>query len=223
MRRWLRLYPRWWRQRYGDEFEDVIAALADDRRSWWLAVDIARGALDAHVRGRLELKRHATDCALRRGILDGGLIALALAVLVVVTNVVLPPGPRQSDGDPRSLVLSLAVGASVALALTLIGARCRRGSDTMLAGVKGGAAAGCVIAVVVTLSFLTVNNLFLDIVSQQHDKHVAFDSSGWSSMRAYLSVRQLRSALVLVPIGTLAGALLGFIGGSVIPRPARPR
>jgi len=48
-----------------------------------------------------------------------------------------------------------------------------------------------VIAVVVTLSFLTVNNLFLDIVSQQHDKHVAFDSSGWSSMRAYLSVRQL--------------------------------
>lgn len=79
------------------------------------------------------------------------------------------------------------------------------------------------IAVVVTLSFLTVNNLFLDIVSQQHDKHVAFDSSGWSSMRAYLSVRQLRSALVLVPIGTLAGALLGFIGGSVIPRPARPR
>jgi len=133
----LRLYPRWWRQRYGDEFEDLIAALADDRRSWWLAVDIARGALDAHVRGRLELKRHATDRALRRGILDGGLIALALAVLVVVTNVVLPPVPRQSDGDPRSLVLSLAVGASVALALTLIGARCRRGSDTMLAGVRG--------------------------------------------------------------------------------------
>src|SRR5207248_241334 len=28
----LGLYPRWWRERYGDEFTDLVGALVDDRR-----------------------------------------------------------------------------------------------------------------------------------------------------------------------------------------------
>jgi hypothetical protein len=43
----LRLYPRRWRERYGDEFELVLRAWTPGSRA---ALDVVRGALDAHVR-----------------------------------------------------------------------------------------------------------------------------------------------------------------------------
>jgi hypothetical protein len=67
-----------------------------------------------------------------------------------------------------------------------------------------------------------VNNLFLSIVSQQHDKRVAFAASGWTSMRAYLTVAQLRGGLFLVPVLAVVGAALGLLGGVVFgPRGRR--
>jgi len=44
--RWLRLYPRDWRDRYGDELRDVLDTRAVD---WRIRLDLARGALDAHL------------------------------------------------------------------------------------------------------------------------------------------------------------------------------
>lgn len=55
MRGLLRLYPRRWRERYGDEFD---ALLADSRRGPRLLLDIARAALDERIReGDIGLKR----------------------------------------------------------------------------------------------------------------------------------------------------------------------
>lgn len=220
MRHLLRLYPRWWRERYGEEFAELIADLSGARRRLGLAIDICRGALDARLRGRHGMRRWSVDAAVRRGAYDGMIVAGALAVLVVLTNVVFPGGPEESDGDPGYLVQFLATYALLGLLLITIGARAQRRATTPLAGAKGGGAAGFVIAVLVTLTFLAVNNLFFDIVSQQHDKRVAFAASGWSSMRAYLSVTQLAGALVLVPMLTLVGAVLGIVGGTVLGRRA---
>lgn len=47
MRVLLRLYPRRWRERYGEEFELVLRASPPGLRT---ALDVVRGALDAHVR-----------------------------------------------------------------------------------------------------------------------------------------------------------------------------
>ena len=116
-------------------------------------------------------------------------------------------------------LITLAVLAGL---LVLIGARGRRrarAQDGMLAGVKAGATAGAVIAAMVTLTFLAVNNLFLDIVSRQHDKRVAFAASGWMSMRAYLTVTQLEGALVLIPVLAVVGALLGLLGAAISRQP----
>ena len=159
------------------------------------------------------------DAALRRGIYDGLIIAAVLTVLVVLTNVVFPPDPAESDSDPEYVAQIGAVYLVMALLLVVIGARARRRSDGFWSGAKGGAAAGLVLAIAVTLIFLIVNNLFLDLVSQQHDKRVAFAASGWSSMRAYVSVQQLVGALFLIPAGTIVGAGLGLLGGAVF----RPR
>ncbi len=46
----LRAYPRWWRDRYGDEQRAVVDDLRGDGRSpWWIGADLARGALLARA------------------------------------------------------------------------------------------------------------------------------------------------------------------------------
>ena len=52
-------------------------------------------------------------------------------------------------------------------------------------------------------------------MSQQHDKRVAFAASGWSSMRAYLTVRTILGTFVLTPAFGLIGAALGGLGGAI--------
>lgn len=217
MRTVLSLYPRWWRERYGEEFAELVATVSSERGGWWLALDVGRGAVDAHLHGRPGRNRHFADSALRRGVHDGVIISAVLAVAAVLTNVVFPAGSDDSDSDPKYVMGFLAGYLLLAVLLIVVGARARRRSDTRLAGVKGGAAAGAVIALLVMVTFLVMNNLFFDIVSQQHDKRVAFAASGWSSMRAFITVAQLQGGLHLIPAAALIGSALGFFGGAVSP------
>lgn len=61
VRRLLRLYPRAWRERYAEE---VAAVLAEHPVTYWTALDIVLGALDAHLHGDL-LPRRLTSMAHR--------------------------------------------------------------------------------------------------------------------------------------------------------------
>jgi hypothetical protein len=220
---WLmRRYPRRWRDRYGEELAQLVVDLSPAQDRWRLALDVGRGAIDAHTYERLVMKRF--DAAWRRGIRDGLIIAGLIAVLVVFTNVIFPPGPDESDGDPEYLWQYLAALIVLAALLIAVGARARRQADGAISGVKAGAAAGVIIGAAVTVTFLVVNNLFLDIVSRQHDKRVAFAASGWTSMRAYLTVTQIAGGLFLVPALAVVGAVLGLIGAAVFrPRTASPK
>jgi hypothetical protein len=217
---WLiKLYPRGWRDRYGEEFAALLGDMTGGRHRLLLALDVGRGALDAHLRRRSDMSGHMADVAVRRGVYDGFIVSGLLAIVVVITNVVSPSGPNESDSSPEYQFQLLATVSILAALFVAIGARARRRSNQRFAGARAGAAAGGVIAVAVTLTFLAVNNLFLDIVSRQHDKRVAFAASGWSSMRAFLSVSQLRGAVFLVPALIVVGGVLGLIGGAVF----RPR
>ncbi len=224
MNRLIRLYPRAWRERYGDEF----AALVDDLRAerggrLTEDLDIARGALDAHLHRRYPMRRFLSDAALRRGALDGLVVAALVTVSIVLTNVVFPPGPDESDSDPEYVVQNLITYGLIAVLFAVIGARGARRTGNLGGGLRAGAVAGFVVALLTIVDFLVVNNLFFSIVSQQHDKIVAYQASGWSSMRAYITVQQLFGALFVVPVAPLVGALLGLVGGAVRLRlrPAR--
>jgi hypothetical protein len=224
--RLVKLYPRDWRERYGDEFAELVTALAGERDGRGrLAPDIGHGALDAHLYRRYRMRRFLSDPALRRGCYDGLIIAAVMAVVVVLTNVVFPPGPTESDGDPEYRWQLLAGCALLAILFVLIGARGARRSGSATGGLRAGAVAGFVIALLVILDFLVVNNLFFSIVSRQHDKVVTFQASGWTSMRAYINVQLLRGAVFVIPAGTLVGGLLGYLGGAgrALLRPTRGR
>jgi hypothetical protein len=220
-RRLLRLYPRWWRERYGEEFGALIDDLSGTGPTPWLVADIVRGAVDARLRKGLAM--FFKDPAVRRGIYDGLIISGLLAVVIVLTNVVFPVGPGESDDDPEYLLQLLATAAALAGLFLLVGARGRRRLDSPSAGTKAGLAAGIVVAVMVTITFVVMNNAFWDVISQQHDKQVAFAASGWSSMRAYISIRQVEGLVVVVPVFGAFGAVLGLIGGLVGPLLGRSR
>jgi len=171
--------------------------------------------------GRPDVQRHLCDAALRRGARDGLLISALIGIVVVLTNVVFPAGPNVSDGDPEYAAQILAAYVFFAGLLILVGARAQRRSPGRLAGAKAGATAGVVIAMLVTVIFLVVNNAFFAIVSQQHDKRVAFAASGTSSMRAYINTAQIEGGLLLIPALAVVGAALGLLGGMTARR--RPR
>jgi hypothetical protein len=213
--RWL--FPRWWWDRYGDEFAALVDDLSGTRPRWRLIADTVACALDVRVRG-LSMRRIFTDPAVRRGIYDGLILSAVTAVLVLLTNVIFPPGPNESDSDPEYL---WQYGASLLVLVAIfvwIGFRGRRRGSTAFDGARAGISAGVVVAVMVTLTFLAMNNAFLGVVSQQHDKRVSFAASGWTSMRAYLSVTQLESLMILIPVGVIAGLSLGLVGGFIAGR-----
>lgn len=169
------------------------------------------------------MRRLFANPALRLGALDGIVISALTAVDVVLTNVVFPPGPDESDSDPEYIWQSLAIYAVLALLLVAIGARAGRRGPRPASGAVAGGAAGAVVAVLVTLTFIIVNNVWLDIVSRQHDKRLAFAASGWTSMRAYLTVQQLLGGAFLIVALAVVGAVLGLVGAAVFRRrPAGP-
>jgi hypothetical protein len=219
--RLIALYPRAWRDRYGEEFAAMVAALSADGPSRYgrlrLALDIIRGAFDAHLN-----RRSTMNPALRRGVLDGLLLAAVIATVLFLSNVVFPGGPNESDDDPEYLVQILAAYLLLAVAFVVIGVRARRRLDTDWAGALGGAAAGLVIAIGVLVATLVIDNAWLALVSQQHDKRVAFAGSGWTSMRAYLNVRTLFGAVFVLPVATIVGGVLGLVGGLIGGRRRRP-
>ena len=171
------------------------------------------------------MRRYLDDPAVRRGAYDGVVVAAALVVVVVWTNVLFPAGPNESDSDPEYVRQILAVYAALALLLVAIGAHGRPRAATAVDSIKAGAAAALVVAALTMATFLVVDNAFFDVVSQQHDKVVTFAASGWSSMRAWVNYQLLGGSLFVLPGATAFGAALGYLGGALRAglRPRRQR
>jgi hypothetical protein len=209
MKRLLRLYPAWWRDRYGAE----MAALLDDlprRARAATAVDLLRGALDA----RFALaKESGMPSPGARSVRVAVLLALAtwvaLSVGIVLTNVVFPH--RRGD-DTLDVLLAYF---SVFIVLAVVGyLAARRGASTR-GIVLCGALAGVLIGLLTIGTFFVVDNVWLDIVSQQQTKIDGLARSGGGSMRAYINAGLSGAAVGLPLILAAFGAMLSLAGGSI--------
>jgi hypothetical protein len=124
------LYPRRWRDRYGEE---LAALLEEQRATPALIVDLLRGALDAHLHLG-ELVPEAPEPALRRA--AGTLVqALALALLAVAAMTkATEDGNLATDaasdaaraGSALAAAGALALAAPTALGLLAAASRARR-------------------------------------------------------------------------------------------------
>jgi hypothetical protein len=210
------LYPRRWRERYRDELDVLISDMSHGQRGsarLWLAIDIIRGAVDAHLQGRFGMRRHLNDTPLRRGLLDGAVAAVTIAVVLFLSNVVYPKPPTESDSDPEYIRQLLAAYALLLLFFLAVGVHARWRGGSPLAGIKGGVVAGITITVIVFAATAFIDNAFLSIVSQQHDKRMAFERSGLSSMRLFLNLQNLIGLAVLLPGSAVIGGALAGLGG----------
>ncbi len=207
----LALYPARFRREHGPAMRQVLREMLDDPAIGpWLA---ARRVL-GDVGGSLLPERLA---ALREGAVRtsgpryGLALGLVLGVAVVLTNVV-DPGFGYFGLDEN---VAMALAAALLLAsFAAAGFLASRATGRLVAGLRAGALAALIGVGLMMLTFLVVDNLFLDIVSQQPDKIWGFEHSQYASMRAYVTVSQLRGFLLL-PVFGLVGAACGGVGAAL--------
>jgi hypothetical protein len=139
-----------------------------------------------------------------------------VASVTFVSNTI----PALSENSPNPWVGAQVpvVYVGMFVLLMAIGARGARRSNTRYAGSKAGATAGFLIATVALLALFGVDNLFFGIVSQQPEKVAAFATSGQSSMRTFVNLSLVPPALVMIPLATVTGAMLGAVGGLLVRR-----
>lgn len=140
-RHWLvRLYPRAWRDRYGDELSDLIACGRVDRRVVW---DVAIGAAREHARAAR--RKGETIMVTARG--NAGVLVRnpsaalpiamsALALIVVLGNIALFGSARQPDEGAAAHLFQILVVGQVPLIAWFVWRRLRShqpGTLTILA------------------------------------------------------------------------------------------
>jgi hypothetical protein len=209
----IRLYPARWRQRYGAELDQLVHDLRPSTSRMALAVDLLRGAFDAHLQQGLDM-RIADRRAIRRGMLIAIISWLGLSVEIVASNVVFP---TKNDDDLISVLGSYLFVFAV---LFLIGRLAARGDASRKGQALAGLIAGALIGALTIATFAVVDNVWLDIVSQQQTKIDGFAHSGAASMREYINDGLLGGGVFLtVALGVL-GAVLSVLGGVLAGGPA---
>jgi len=207
MRRLIALYPARWRARYGEELEQLVQDLhpATIKARLAVAADLLAGALQAHVRQGLRMEA-VNRTAIRRGALVAVLLWLGLSVEIVLSNVVFP---STSDDDTVSVLISYL---SIFVALFVVGVLAARAGSGRMGALIAGAVAGAMIGALTIGTFAVVDNVFLDVVSQQQAKITAFAASGETSMRTFINNGLIGGAVFLTLVFAVMGAGLSFAG-----------
>jgi hypothetical protein len=204
----IRLYPAWWRRRYGAELEQLVYDMRPSTSWLALATDLILGAVEAHIQQGLDMQ--TTDRkAIMRGVLIAGIVWVGLSVEVVLSNVVFP---SKSDNDTVSVLVSYLC---VFAALFLTGALAAKADASRKGQVLAGLIAGAMIGALTITTFAVVDNVWLDTVSQQQTKIDGFAHSGAASMRDYINNGLIGGAVFLTVALGVFGAALSLLGGSV--------
>jgi hypothetical protein len=209
---------------------------APSRRDWvealrgeLAAVDGGGGARLLWALGGLSLAFSTRRRSLQRpwyswpALLRTSAFGLALAAVLVVgivwSNVVVPS--HESDDEYTMWYLVFYVGLLGYFFVS--GLVASRPPNRVVTGMWAGAATAVLVALIVLVTFVVIDNLFLDIVMTQPDKLNGFRHSGLTSERDYVN-QGLLAGLVGVPLVLGAfGAGLGALGGAVRERLDRRR
>jgi hypothetical protein len=203
--RLIRLYPARWRARYGRELEQLVHDLHPSRPPLSLAVDLIKGALDAHLQERLAMPS-THRAAVKRAALVAVIVWLGLSTEIVLTNVVFP---TRGDNDTIQVLASYLC---VFAALVLVGRLAARTGASRNGQVLAGLVAGMMIGALTVATFAVVDNVWLDVVAQQQTKIDGLAHSGAASMREYINDGLIGPAVFLTLALGAFGAVLSLAG-----------
>ena len=138
-----------------------------------------------------------------------GLVLSALLVMGIVwSNVIVPS--HESDDEYTAWYLAFYLGLLVYFAVAGMVASSAR--NRLASSAWAGALTAVLVLLVVTATFIVIDNLFLDVVMQQPDKANGFRHSGLTSQRDYVNQGNF-AIFALLPIFAAFGAAFGTLGG----------
>jgi uncharacterized membrane protein len=214
MRRLIRLYPAAWRDRYGDELDQLVRDLQPSTSRANIAFDLVRGALGAHLHRRFDMRK-ADRRAIGRGALIAMIVWLGLSLEILVVNVVFP---STNDQDTIPVVVSYLC---VFAALFLTGTHAARTGAGPTGQVLAGLVAGAMIGALTVATFAVVDNVWLAVVAQQPTKIDGFAHSGAASMREYINHGLIGPAVFFTGVFGVLGAVLSRFGATAGREPGR--
>lgn len=208
----LALYPPRFRREYGPDLRQTFREmLRDEEIGAW---DVCLRVL-ADVPGSLLVEHWAS---FRRGeepLHDsayGVFLGVMLCVAIVTTNVVAPSFTYL--GLDENVAMLLATGCLLVF-FAGAGFLVSRRTGRITTGARIGARTALVGMGIAMLTFLVIDNLFLDLVGTQPDKVWGFAHSDFTSMRAYVNVGLLRGFVIVLPLFVLVGAICGAVGAAM--------
>jgi hypothetical protein len=118
-----RLYPRRWRERYGEEFEDFLLDSRGDVKTW---MDVMRGAVGEHIHptqgGAMNEYRTTFGTVVKQ---PSALVPMAMALTalaVVLVHIAVYGAAREADEGPTAHIWQLLMVAQLP-ALAVFGIR----------------------------------------------------------------------------------------------------
>jgi hypothetical protein len=118
-----RMYPRRWRERYGEEFEDFLLEGRGDIKTW---MDVMRGAVGEHIHptqgGAMNEYRTSFGTVVRQ---PSALVPMAMALTalaVVLVHIAVYGAAREADEGPTAHIWQLLMVAQLP-ALLVFGIR----------------------------------------------------------------------------------------------------
>jgi hypothetical protein len=145
----------------------------------------------------------------RSVLLYAALWGALFSVIVVLTNIVFP-SPNESDDEYTGWYIVLYLGLFLLFAIG--GALNSERARPLRSGAIGGAGAALIMIAMIMLTFVIVDNLFLDTVSQQIDKINAFQAqTTYTNIRDFINSGLLLGTLTVLPVVAVVGGGLGAI------------
>lgn len=138
----------------------------------------------------------------------GSGLGVALSALIVLTNVVIPVLPSTLFTQRLLAAVPESVGwLGLFLSWGIAGSLVSRRTTRLRTAVEAGATVAFVSMAMVMLTFVVMNNVFLEIVGQQPDKIWGFHHSSDPNMRAYINHGARRGIVFILPILTVCGGV----------------
>jgi len=215
----LKLYPRAHRQQYGplmlqsfrDHYRETRETQGQRPILFWL--DVGADELKSVLREQFSFLK---ECLFslngkQLGLFGGLLLGTLSFALIIWTEVLFPnSNPYRALG----LTYSNCFGGLL-LFFACTGFLASRQTNRILSGTWAGAISALLGIGIAMLTFCVVDNVFLNLVSQQADKIYGFHHSHFQTMREYINAGLLSGAIFVLPAVGGVGAVCGTLGASV--------
>ena len=139
----------------------------------------------------------------------GIVLGIFVSLGVILTNIVFPN--NQSDDRYASVILIIYL--CFFAYFTFAGFVHSKKNRSFKKGFEAGAITAFISIGLTMLTFILIDNIFLSVVQNQVDKINAFASqTQFKDMRSFINRSNAQGFLVILPIVTILGGMLGIVG-----------